>query len=355
MNLRKSRVLIVLIALLVMCVRASNEDSGRRTLKPRIGDENALVAKPMPPLGPVGGEIAGIAAGVNHQGNVGESRENAEGAEDEQSVNDNANIDMQWMEDHIEDSHDYKKGYGIVERYFDELNAHNNINSPLEARELSSRLVLGCLRNNPPVKRLIWEKHPLFVSQILDVYLKDLLKQQDSKLKFPLMKRYLSILIELINYTNGFKFVNDYRNTLDEIYKTNNVPSDIQIKILELVSLTTSNLKEAPVWIERIVSILNNSDVHLDELHKRFFFNALHKLKEEDKKVDIPKGFLHWLANESQQRSFNLQGIEDNDDKLAVRDLEQEEFDKKLIDSRHLLFGNPLAARIKNNDYLDEL
>lgn len=351
MNFRKSRVLF-LIALLVTCIRAINVDPDRRTLTPQVREgDTGLIAKPMPPVGPVGGELAGIAGHNDLHGAVDNDEYDEEyGAVEGKDVT----IDISWMEDHLEDSHDYKKGYGIVERHFDALNALNSHSSPLEARELSSRLILGCLRNNPPVKRLIWDKHPLYVSQIFDIYLKDLLSQPDDKLKFPLLKRYLSILIELITYTNDFKFVKDYRSTLDAVYNIDTVTSDILIKVLELISLRTSNLKEAPAWVDRIVAVLNGTDIPLDELHKRFFFNALYKLKVEDKNFVIPKDFLQWLAKESEQRTFNLKDVKENEDKLAVRDTEQEEFDQKLVDSRHKVFGNPLAARIKSNDFIDE-
>ena len=270
----------------------------------------------------------------------------------------NAEVDIDWLEEHLEDSHDYEKGYDLVEQHFNKLLVGNNADASFKVRELASRLILGTLRNNPPVKRLIWDQHPLFVSQVFDLYIGNALKQgSGNPLKYPLLKRYLSILLELIPFNRDFRFEEDYKDILDKLYTESDVPSDIKIKVLELITLDYSNIKGASGWIDRITNVLTDSEMGLDELHKRTFFNAMHALKSEDPKLKLPTNFLNWLAQETKERAHNLNlaqaQADDND--LKVRDLEQEEFDQRLVDSRHSVFGNPMAARMKDPYIVDEL
>ena len=99
-------------------------------------------------------------------------------------------------------------------------------------------------------------------------------------------------------------------------------------------------------WTKEFSKFVRDSDI--DETHLRKFFNTLYDLKIDfgaDIKIDT--SFINWLINQIEIRSKNLNnGIEQ-------RDIEQDTFDKKLIDSRHKVFGNEMADSIKN--FHDEL
>ena len=61
--------------------------------------------------------------------------------------------------------------------------------------------------------------------------------------------------------------------------------------------------------------------------------------------MQVPSSFLNWLNNQIQ--------IRENINDLSERDPEQIEFNDRLKEIRHNVFGNPMAGRIKH--FNDEL
>ncbi|CCF57776.1 hypothetical protein KAFR_0D01300 [Kazachstania africana CBS 2517] len=256
------------------------------------------------------------------------------------------------LDDLLEFAHDYKHGLKIISHEFKFITENLSFNEslPFKLREISARLILSCLRNNPPVLNYINETYPSYVGDIFS----ELSKQNVLEVQI-LMKRYLNILLELIS--ENYQFSNFEFGTLSNIYKSTN-DKQIKLKLLELISHSlqeehsVSNLQKRNELID-VKSLAQEFSTHIrdksiDELHVRKFFNSLFNLKKaypNDIKVD--EQFLNWLAQQSEERKLNL------GNQLTERDLEQDSFDQKLIESRHLLFGNPMANRIKH--FEDEL
>ncbi|CAI4036292.1 hypothetical protein SMKI_15G1310 [Saccharomyces mikatae IFO 1815] len=263
----------------------------------------------------------------------------------------------------MEFAHDYKHGYKIIVHEFALLtNVSFNENLPLTLRELSTRVITSCVRNNPPVVEFINENFASFKSKIM-IALSNL-NDSNHKSSNILMKRYLSILNELPLTSQEFSIYSPA--VLQNIYEQNKNDKQLQIKVLELISKIfkagihenedtnlvlykrnaenwSSNLQE---WADEFQKMIQNKSI--DELHTRTFFDTLYNLKKIYKNdMTINRGFLNWLAQQCDERQSHL------DNGLRERDIEQDSFDKKLIDSRHLIFGNPMAHRIKN--FNDEL
>ncbi|EJS41799.1 sil1p [Saccharomyces arboricola H-6] len=263
----------------------------------------------------------------------------------------------------MEFAHDYKHGYKIIVHEFPLLaNVSLNENLSLTLRELSTRVITSCMRNNPPVVEFIDERFAGFKGQVI-LALSNL---NDSNHKFSniLIKRYLSILNELPVTSQDLPIYSTIN--LQNVYQRNGKDKQLQIKVLELISkiLKTGVRKnEDPdevlykrnvqKWSPDLQEWANEfqamaQDKEIDELHMRTFFDTLYNLKSIFKSdITINKAFLNWLAQQCKERQSNL------DNGLHERDIEQDTFDKKLINSRHLIFGNPMAHRLKN--FRDEL
>ncbi|CCD23002.1 Sil1p NDAI_0A08490 [Naumovozyma dairenensis CBS 421] len=266
----------------------------------------------------------------------------------------------------MEFAHDYKHGYKIISHEFRLLqNISFNDQLPPTIRELSTRVITSCLRNNPPVKEYINNNYPAFIDNTfvaMDILVNNL--SYDLKIKKFLLKRYLSILNELIE--TPYQFTKDKMIILQHIYAIQD--QQIKIKILELISICFTdeidsneneelpnlnkrdniqqNVPDLQSWTNEFTSLVQDKD--LDEWHLRKFFNSLYNIKTTFKKdIKIDSKFLNWLAEQEKQRTKRL------NNGLQERDLEQDSFDEKLISSRHSIFGNPLADRIKHFD--DEL
>lgn len=83
-----------------------------------------------------------------------------------------------------------------------------------------------------------------------------------------------------------------------------------------------------------------------DEDQFKLYYNALLELHDGDKTLKPSKSFVAWLDEESGKRAENIRA-RDN-----LYSGEDKEFDKKLLETRHLVFGNPNALR---KHYEDEL
>lgn len=265
------------------------------------------------------------------------------------------------LEDIMEFAHDYKQGYKIATREFDLLQSVAlNESIPINVRELDTRVIVACIRNNPPVVEYIEQNYPNFVRDIFNNINEVKKVTDDVQL---LVKRFINILTVLIDsdptYIVG---VVDFE-TLRRVFYTID-DKQLKMRILEIVSAFIDRVHHediAPVmkrdgilfvipqiqdWVKEFSRYVKDADIEEDHLRK--FFNTLYNLKTDfgkDIKVDTP--FLNWLINQVEERKAHLANGEE------PRDPEQDEFDRKLINSRHLVFGNEMADSIKN--FHDEL
>ena len=265
------------------------------------------------------------------------------------------------FEDLMEFAHDYKHGYKIIIKEFDFLQKTALNNSiPINIRELDARIIIACIRNNPPVIEYIEQNYPNFVRDIFNNINEVEDVTPDVQL---LVKRFINILTVLIEsdptYIVG---VVDFE-TLRKVFYTID-DKQLKLRILEIIAsfiervhnedLSKTMKRDGIIfvipkiqdWTKEFSKFVRDSDI--DETHLRKFFNTLYNLKTDfgtDIKIDT--SFINWLINQIEIRSKNL------NNGLEQRDLEQDTFDKKLIDSRHKVFGNEMADSIKN--FHDEL
>ncbi|SCW01348.1 LAFE_0D10594g1_1 [Lachancea fermentati] len=258
------------------------------------------------------------------------------------------------LDDLVDFAHDYKHGYKIVVH---ELPLLKQLmfgpHIPIQIKETSARILTGCVRNNPPVLEYINEHDPSLVTQIfnsLDSIISSPLDHDSTGL----VKRLLSIVHALVS--NKPTEINE--DTLSRLYRLRD--KQIKMRVLEILSsvyqnlspeagpLSKRSLDETNVqkWFNEFATLIQDSDV--DELHIREFFNSMYNIKKElGKAVKVDPSFLNWLSEEGEKRLERLH------DKLSVRDSEQDDFDHRFVESRHLVFGNPMAHRMKH--FADEL
>lgn len=259
------------------------------------------------------------------------------------------------LDDLLEFSHDYKHGYKIVSHELPLLKQLAlSPDYPISTRKLSSAMLTGSLRNNPPAVAYILDADPRFVTEVFSAIHAILAEPRTAETGI-LVKRYLSITQALAPQASW----DLNQEVLLEACQWGD--EQIKMKALDVVahlyrdesSIGTQSLskrsqepQEIQQWIDHFSSAIQTEDV--DELHIRNFFNSLYNIKQQmGKSVKVGSSFLNWLNKEASERELNTQnGVHE-------RDLDQSAFDRKLIESRHLVFGNPMAHRIKR--FEDEL
>lgn len=255
------------------------------------------------------------------------------------------------LDDVIEFAHDYKYGFEIIKHEFHFLIGLALNNTILSStRDLSARIIISCLRNNPPAIKFVNDHYPDVCTKIV-TELSSVLSTTSSQIHI-LVKRYLSI-IQVLTHLSG-QTINEH--ILLQLYNIED--KDIRIKILEIISriyeedksnvflkksLESGNLQK---WFDAFNTMIQSYSI--DEFHLRIFFQSMYKMKEVfPSEIHVSSSFLKWLADESENRkTYGLQKRDQD------QDPEQEVFDGLLIKSRHLIFGNPKAHRIKNFDEL---
>lgn len=250
------------------------------------------------------------------------------------------------LDDLVEYSHDYSHGFKIISNEFEllyRLSFSQEI--PVEVRELAARIIVSSLRNNPPSIDYINENYPETLLQIC----KELPALHASKVKI-LVKRFLSILDVLLARSSDPEVD---EKVLWSLYSSND--SLIKIKVLEIVSKLyhqnnlpflerhSEDLSTVQAWANELAHMVQSKDI--DEYQLRSFFNSVHHLKKYfGSKIKVDSDFLNWLIDEVEFRK------EKQSDEVYKRDIDQIEFDAKLIESRHDVFGNQKASRIKQFD-----
>lgn len=282
------------------------------------------------------------------------------------------------FEEIMEYAHDYKYGLALVTDKFEFITKISfDTSLSLELREVATRFILSCLRNNPPVVQYITTTYPDYFDNILKASLE--IDPRDRSYSSSLVGRYISILRELLNRQNNPDAIrSETPKLMDDLLRLYPTVSNsgTKLKILEIVSQYLANVdqdqngedgspptEEMPLetvrfWATEFSEQIQDPEI-VDELHVRQLFNALYAIKRRYKSnVRLDSSFMNWLDEQVVARSEHLNtgasgGSAEDDYLLVGRDPEQDEFDRKLIDSNHNVFGNPMAARIKK--FRDEL
>ncbi|GAV53746.1 hypothetical protein ZYGR_0AK02480 [Zygosaccharomyces rouxii] len=273
-----------------------------------------------------------------------------------QSGQDVVNLENK-LDDLMVFAHDYKHGSKIITHEFELLrNISLQKQLPTSIRELGVRMIVSCLRNNPKSIEYIQATHPEFVYQVFQELGYGIEVSNPVPSTVSLAKRYLSVLDELLSST--YHFTKDQMSTLKKIYEIED--KQLRIKVLELISKYFGPTQESRLNKRDLVDMVPNigewaqelqkwiQDDSIDEIHTRKFFNSLYNIKTQlGSEIKVDSSFMNWLSQETEKRKQNVEN------QNQERDLEQDSFDKMLIESRHLVFGNPMAHRIKHFD--DEL
>ena len=255
------------------------------------------------------------------------------------------------LDDLVEFAHDYKHGFKIISNEFETLEALSfNETVPAQIRELAARIIVSSLRNNPPSIDFINENFPETTSKLCQ----QLSKLYTNRTKI-LVKRFLSILDVLLSRAD---FVSVDDAILWDLYQ--NEDPLIKVKVLEIVTKVyhddnvhhlekhQDSSKATQKWANELTDIIQSPDI--DEYQLRSFFNSICFLKKQfGSRIKVDSDFLNWLIDEVKSRK------EKGKDELYKRDADQLEFDKKFIDSRHSVFGNPKAERIKIFEEEDDI
>lgn len=258
-------------------------------------------------------------------------------------------VDVESVLDELaEFAHDYKKGFKIISNEYQTLESFAfNESVPTQVRELAARIILSSLRNNPPSIDFINENYPESTTKIYN----ELSKLGDSADNALLVKRFLSMLDVIFSRSEKVT-INDeilwrHYQAMDPVSK---------IKVLEIISKyynknnvntvngPDKNLMVVQKWTNELTNFLQVPE--LDEFHLREFFNCVCFIKESFKEsIKIDTDFINWLIVEIESRR------EKSKDEVYKRDVDQLEFDDQLAQSRHMVFGNPNAARLKERLY----
>lgn len=134
------------------------------------------------------------------------------------------------LDDLVEYSHDYKHGYKILTHEFKLLQqlAFDHT-MPMSTREISSRILASCLRNNPPVIDFVNANYPSFIQE-LQSQMCLFPRKSPSQHEKTLIKRYLSIMQALLTRTS----VELDEDALLELYHIDD--KQIRVRVLEIVS-----------------------------------------------------------------------------------------------------------------------
>lgn len=243
------------------------------------------------------------------------------------------------IDDLLEFVHDYKYGHDIITHEWASLSQiilNNDLPSSL--REIVVRLIISGMRNNPPVIDYIR------VHSTSDLVSTLFYEINNNSSDLILLKRFITFLEQ---YLTPNDIIPKYLSILFQTYKLSK-DKQLNWKILEIVSKyyndnQFSDLPHDSLWFDTFLNEIQ--DPSIDEWQLRTFFKTLYNIKlQYDTELTIPSNYLNWLNNQIESRS-NLN--------LEERDEEQLSFDKLLKQSRHKIFGNPLADRMKHFD--DEL
>ncbi|KAM3163321.1 Nucleotide exchange factor SIL1 [Lachancea thermotolerans] len=259
------------------------------------------------------------------------------------------------LDDLLEFSHDYRYGYKIIGHEFPWLaQLLCDSQTPVSTKKICLSMLAACLRNNPPAVELVHQADPHFVSAVF-TEMRALAQLPATSDRAVLAKRYLSVVQALAPESSS----QIDQDVLLELCRWGD--QHVRMKALDIAALLyrdaqpsgsqvlakrSQDTHDVQKWVDEFSSGIQQE--HVDELHIRNFFNSLYNIKQQmGRNVKVSSGFLDWLSKEAAARK------ESRGSGLHERDPDQLEFDRRLVESRHLVFGNPMAHRAKHFD--DEL
>lgn len=232
-----------------------------------------------------------------------------------------------------EHSHNLKDGVLISEpEYFNKLvkiatdeSKHTN-----NVKEMSLRVIAQALRHNP---KALANVDTAFV---LPKFLAALKTEGNSVLQ----KRILGVISSIVQDEQNvltFKQLDGSDVILESFSKFQGDSKIRGLEILDDVNKFGLNKRsedtESSKVFETIQKSLANKEVEDDHTLEQLFDRAV-AYKTENKQLKTDPKFLEWLSEETEHR------------KLAKRDQDSDdELHKKLLEARHVVFGNPNALR----------
>lgn len=260
----------------------------------------------------------------------------------------------QAIENLIELSHDMEFGTKLIADS-QAVKKLQQISKNDSFKEKIYRIIASSFRNNPDSIQTFMSNDQIHGKDgIIDEWIKELDDNQSNDL---ITKRILGIFQGLIQDS---QFKGQYLNELLDKFiitfpKWEESSKQRLINILEDLNLISE--KDLEARSESLTSSLNNTlssylQHKLETLNfqsenqLKSYYNTLLELHDQDKSLMPSKSFIAWLDEEAGKRSQN---IRPKDNLYSGQD---EEFDKKLLETRHLVFGNPNGLR---KHFQDEL
>lgn len=242
----------------------------------------------------------------------------------------------------IEMSHDIEFGIRLTEQdTFTSINRLANSGEPVQ--EKAYRIIGSALRNNPEA-----------IDNVVKLENNDMVQDWISKLNSGsdlIKKRILGIFQQLVTNTQfKYTYFNGENNLLDKLVLSyTSLGSDSKtrlINIFEDLHLIKeggeSNDNQLSTYVQ---DKLMKSDFH-DEDQYKMYYNILVDLHEKNSDLKPSKEFVAWLDEESGKRN---QGIRPRDELYSGSD---SNFDKRMLETRNTVFGNPNAGRRHFDDEL---
>lgn len=231
-------------------------------------------------------------------------------------------------------SHNLKDGVLISDpKYFYKLVDLSTSSSKFsnDIQEMSARVIAQSLRHNPKALSNI------DASNVLPKFL-TALKLEDNSV---LQKRYLGVISSIVQTDSNaliFKQLGGQDALLDSFSK---LQEDSKIRALEILDdikahgLTKRGEDDEDAkTFQTVQQSLANKEINDDHALEQIFDKVV-SLKNENRQLKSDPKFIEWLSEEVETRKLAKRDDEGVDDKLH----------QKLLEARHIVFGNPNALR----------
>ncbi|ODQ59712.1 hypothetical protein WICANDRAFT_91538 [Wickerhamomyces anomalus NRRL Y-366-8] len=196
--------------------------------------------------------------------------------------------------------------------------------------EMASRVIAQALRHNPKALSNI------DAGEVLPKFL-NALKTEDNSV---LQKRFLGVISSVVQTDSNsliFKQLGGQDLLLDSFSK---LQEDSKVRALEILDdvkrhalVKRDEDNDNAKIFQTIQRSLANKEVQDDHALEQIFDRAV-ALKKENKQLKSDPSFMEWLSEEVQTRKLAKRDDETNDD-----------LHQKLLEARHVVFGNPNALR----------
>ncbi|CCH40526.1 Nucleotide exchange factor SIL1 [Wickerhamomyces ciferrii] len=239
-------------------------------------------------------------------------------------------------------SHNLKDGVLISQpQYFDRLvELATDKKHSIMVQEMSSRVIAQSLRHNPKALENVQ------ITQVLPKFLAVLQDEDNSVLQ----KRILGVISSLVQSEVNVAIFKNFKGESILLDNFSKFKEDSKIRALEILEdvkkynglqkrSNEDDLLNSKIF-KTIQDSLSNNEISDDHNLEKLFDKAV-ELKSENKHYKTDSQFLQWLSKQVEDRKLNKRDSDYND-----------ELHKKLLEARHVVFGNPNALR---KAFVDEL